>query len=214
MAEVSRGLAVPALCGPCLAVPVLCGPCLAVPALCGPPSQCPLSAARAWQCPFSAARAWQCPLSAARPRSARSLRPALAVPVLCGPRLAVPALCGPPSQCPLSAARACSPRCPQLRLLPAEASAPGGCLAPRSPLFSPTPALPPDSSPSGRSPRGSAKPRAQAAGPGEADQAGFLRPPCPGARPPVGVRTVASGLGQVQAAPRSQLETDTHVASY
>ena len=148
------------------------------------------------------------------PGSARSLRPALAVPALCGPPSQCPFSAALAWQCPFSAARACSPRCPQLRLLPAEASAPGGCLAPRSPLFSPTPALPPDSSPSGRSPRGSAKPRAQAAGPGEADQAGFLRPPCPGARPPVGVRTVASGLGQVQAAPRSQLETDTHVASY
>ena len=73
----------------------------------------------------------------------------------------------------------------------------GGCLPPRSPFFSLTPVLPPDSSPSGRSPRGSAKPRAQAAGPGEADQAPFQWHPCPGARPPVGVRTVASGLGQV-----------------
>lgn len=73
----------------------------------------------------------------------------------------------------------CSPRCPQLQLLRPRSWPLGGCLAAGSPLFSRTPAPPPARSPSERSPQGSAKPWAQAAGPGDVDQAPFQWSPIP-----------------------------------
>lgn len=129
-----------------------------------------------------------------------------------------------PSQCPSSAGRALRPsgpgpseeRPPPRPLQPSLSSCRprfwplGGCLAARSPPFWPTPAPPADSSPSRRSPRSSAKPQAQAAGPGEADQAPFPRPP-PSRRPSSGwsensrLGAWASSQAALQSWPR-----DTH----
>lgn len=114
------------------------------------------------------------------------LRPGTwALPVLAAPRaLPVPVLrrlgtspCWPRAH--QRSTHTCSPRCPQLQLQRPRSWPLGGCLAAGSPLFSRTPAPPPARSPSERSPQGSAKPWAQAAGPGDADQAPFQESPIP-----------------------------------